>query len=61
MDPFRMESITLPSSHITQTSTTTFHIYLPDRMQSDSGSKALDPTITVSNSLEASADNFLFY
>lgn len=61
MAPLRMQSMTLPSSQITLAYTSIFQIYRPERMQSDSGSNAFDPTITVYNNLAASAESFLFY
>lgn len=58
--PFKRQSKRLPSSFITLHSTVTFHTYLPVTMQRDSGSRAFEPTITVSSNLVTSAETFLF-
>lgn len=59
--PLIRQSKMFPSSTQTEHSTVTFQTYLPDKIQSDSGSNAFDPTTTVYNNLEASVANFFCY
>lgn len=58
--PLSIASITFPQSFITMQSMVSCHTNLPVKMQSDSGSRELLPTITFSNSLLISTEFFLF-